>query len=714
MNAFSNVSMSISDFLLLNEEEFIGSMSMRHQYNHTAQQALQTSAWSWEFHHLQKVLRGMEGHVIFEYSIPSLPKTIDVVLLAYGIIFVLEYKVNSNSHNTADIRQTNGYALRLKYFHSTSNDNWIAPILVATDAPDCDVSLETDEDDMVFLPICANSKNLGKIMDDIIVRAGRKESSEWYKNWEQGIFKASPTIIDAARNVWRHNNVRDFSICESDHATRLGVEEYIAEVVVPETKSRSSGKNKSIVFVTGTPGSGKTLVGLNVSVRLQNEGASMLSGNGPLVEVLSTALKRDLRNNKKRLIRPVEDISVETIIRSAYGYKKEIFEKRLGYIPGKGICSLKPNACRGSQHIIIFDEAQRAWNQKKMIQPGQTGRKYWQEDMFPFSEPGLLLWDMNQRDWGVFICLVGGGQEINSGETGICEWLETVKRQFPEWHIYMSKEFRGSEYDGRDGNRTVQSYIDEFCNAGRITFNESLHLTACQRSNRSDKVSRFVHELLECNATEARRIYSEICHRFPIYITRDVEAAKHKLRQRRNELIDRGFTESGLTEEIRMGLLMSSKAARLRPLGFEIRKVGDFLKKVPNWFLDPSDHIISSDFLEIALDEFFVQGLELDLVGLLWDADFRYNPSTNEWNYYEFVGNKWTARMDDSNTQSVKRFYMKNAYRVLLTRARAGMIIIVPEGTRQSAGSTGVDPTRDASFYDTTYDYLLSLGLKPL
>ncbi len=710
----TNISMPISDFLLLNEEEFSGRMSLKNQYNHNAQRSMQTCAWSWEFHHLQRELQGIEGQIIFEYGIPSLLKNIDVVVLAYGIIFVIEYKVNAHSYNSADIRQTNGYALRLKYFHSTSNDNWIAPILVATDAPDCNISLETDEDDMVFRPICSNSKNLRKILDAVIEKASRPTTSEWEKGWENGYFKASPTIIDAARNVWRRNNVRDFSICESDNATRLEAEEYISEVVVSETKGRPAGKNKSIVFVTGTPGSGKTLVGLNVSVRLQSEGASMLSGNDPLVEVLTAALKRDLRANKRNLNKPADEISIETIIRSAYGYKKEIFEKRLEYLPGKGICTRKPNADSGSQHIIIFDEAQRAWNHKKMIQPGQRGRKYWQENKFPFSEPGLLMWDMDQRDWGVFVCLVGGGQEINSGESGICEWLEALKRQFPDWHIYMSEELRGPEYDGNDGVRTVQSYIDEFCPAGRITFDKSLHLTACQRSNRSDKVSLFVHELLECNATEARRIYSDICHRFPIYITRDVETAKHKLRQRRNELIDRGFTENGLVEEVRAGMLMSSKAARMRPLGFEVHKVGNFLKKVPNWFLDPADYVISSDFLEIALDEFFVQGLELDLVGLLWDADFRYNPSTNGWDYFEFVGNKWTARMDDSETQSVKRFYMKNAYRVLLTRARAGMVIIVPKGTCQSAKSPDSDFTRDASFYDTTYNYLLSLGLKPL
>ena len=700
-------SFKIDEFLDMTKESFIGVLTGNHSKNHVEVNATQIIAWQKEFDDLHCILQGIDGRIIFEYSIPSLSKTVDVILLINDIVYVIEYKVNSKTYNQQDIKQTSGYALRLKYFHSYSNDRWIVPILVATDAKEEELSFSFSEDDHVYNTICCNSDNLLNVLETINnCHIGADKG--WHETWERGVFKASPTIIDAARNVWRQNNVRGFSMGESSLDTRLGVEDYITNVVVPETRKRPSGRNKSICFVTGVPGAGKTLVGLNVSVALQSEGASMLSGNGPLVKVLTTALKKDLTKNKKCLNRPIDEISVETIIRGAYGYKKEIFEKRLVYTPGEGTIKLRENAELGSQHIIIFDEAQRAWNKEKMIKPGQSGRKYWQEEKFPLSEPGLLLWDMNQLDWGVFICLVGGGQEINTGEAGICEWLRAIKNN-PElsgWQIYMADELQGEEYNRKDGDgETIESYRKYFSEKGCLTINETLHLTTCQRSNRSDQVAKFVQELLSCNINEARETYQGFKDKYQIYLTRDIEKAKNKLRERQKALINRGYIDGLNDEEIRIGMLMSSKAERLRPIGYEIKKVSEYLSKVPNWFLDSSDYVRSSNFLEIALNEFFVQGLELDIDAVMWDADFRYDSDENKWKYFEFNGKVWSPV--NKKDQDVKRFYMKNAYRVLLTRARVAMIIYVPEGNAE-------DPTRLPEFYNGTYNYLKSLGLKEL
>lgn len=705
-----NASFTIHEFLRMSVDTFCGKLTERHSLNHSDLASNQTMAWKKEYEDLQGVLKSKSGRIIFEYSIPSLPKAIDVVILMGGKIFVVEYKVNSTSFNPQDIHQTNGYALRLKFFHSKSNDNWIIPILVATDAHSEELSFRPSEEDMVYETILCNSQNLEDAMKHILETVSYNGTDEWEDRWENGIFKASPTIIDAARNVWRQNNVLGFTIGESEKETRLQAEDYIVNTVVEETRNRLHGHNKSICFVTGVPGAGKTLVGLNISVRLQELGASMLSGNGPLVEVLTTALKRDLQKNKKNLAKPKDQISVETIIRDAYGYKKEIFEKRLNYTPHEGTVALKENAEFGSQHVIIFDEAQRAWNKEKMIRPGQNGRKFWQEEAFPFSEPGLLLWDMNQRDWGVFVCLVGGGQEINTGEAGICEWLRAIKdnSDFDGWHIYMSEELRGQEYDSKsDDGMTLDAYREYFQQQGRLTVDSSLHLTACQRSNRSDKVAQFVQELLDCNKDKAKELYKQFKDKYQIYLTRNVDTAKEKLRARKQQLLDRGYVDGIDDEEIRIGMLMSSKAARLRPLGYEIKKVAEYLNKVPNWFLDPSDYIGSSNFLEIALSEFFVQGLELELAAIMWDADFRYNPEKNDWDYYDFNGNKWGSVSQDTSTQDIKRFYMKNAYRVLLTRARAGIVIVVPSGS-------DIDKTRAPEFYDCTYNYLKSIGLEEI
>ena len=705
-----NTSFSIEEFLSMSPEYFQGILMNRHKQNHSELASNQTIAWEKEYNDLQSILKGKNGRIIFEYSIPSLPKAIDVVILIEGKIFVVEYKVNATTHEVQAKQQTNGYALRLKYFHSRSNDNWIIPILVATDAACDKLEYIPSEEDMVYKTIMCNSCNLQEAIDHILDIIPYDGTNNWEKSWEEGIFKASPTIIDAARNVWRQNNVKGFTIGESSEETRLQAEDYIIETVVEQTRNQSS---KSICFVTGVPGAGKTLVGLNISVRLQELGASMLSGNGPLVKVLTTSLKRDLQKNKKNLVRPKNEISVETIIRDAYGYKKEIFEKRLDYTKG-GSYKLRENADLGSQHVIIFDEAQRAWNKEKMIRPGQTGKKYWQEESFPFSEPGLLLWDMNQRDWGVFVCLVGGGQEINTGEAGICEWLSAIKnnKDFDDWHIYMSDELCGEEYDSKtDDGETLDNYRDYFKKQGRLTLDSSLHLKACQRSNRSDKVATFVQELLNCNIENAKELYKQFKDKYQIYLTRDIEIAKKKLRTRKEQLVDRGYINGIDDEEIRIGMLMSSKAARLRPLGYEIKKVTEYLDKVPNWFLDPSDHISSSNFLEIALNEFFVQGLELDLAAIMWDADFRYNKDKNDWNYYDFNGNKWNPVDQTTNTQEIKRFYMKNAYRVLLTRARAGMVIVVPKGSHYNENGCILDSTRNPNFYDETYEYLKLLGL---
>lgn len=709
-----NRSFRVEDFLSMDLSTFLGSMSKKHSETHVSLSSNQTEAWKKEYEDLIKVLQGLSGRVLFEYSIPNLKQVIDVILITQGKVFVIEYKDRATSFGNTALRQVNGYALRLKFFHSQSNDNWIIPILVATDAFSKRMGLHPSEEDMVLNPITCNSETLRDAIDAVNASFPSISDKEWEDNWENGVFKASPTIIDAARNVWKQNNVVGFTQGESSEETRLKAEDYIVNTVVSETKKTGG---KSICFVTGVPGAGKTLVGLNLSVRLQEEGASLLSGNGPLVKVLTTALTRDLKKNRCNLVRPRDEISVDSIIRDAFGYKKEIFEKRLEYTVGIGTVSLRPDAEKSEQHVLIFDEAQRAWNKEKLIHPGQIGRKYWQEEAFPFSEPGLLLWDMNHRDWGVFVCLVGGGQEINTGESGICEWLRSIKENpdFSDWKVYMSDQLVGPEYDSQGGDgETLESYKQFFSELGRLIVDPSLHLTACQRSNRTEKVSDFVEALLSCDKERAKTLYKQFDSKYRIYLTRSIEKAKEKVRERRVALIDRAYVNGFDDEDIRVGMLMSSRAARLRPLGYRIFKVREFLDKIPNWFLDSEDNVDSSNFLELAMNEFFVQGLELDVDSVIWDADFRYNPEKNTWEYFNFNGRYWSAVDHDDDTQEIKRFYMKNAYRVLLTRARAGMVIVVPEGSPVGQDGELIDASRDPAFYNSTYEYLHDLGLPEL
>lgn len=721
--AHVNVSYTIDEFLTLNKKRVLSDISENYFRNHAELDGLQNNSWGREYDDLSKSLEGKKGQILFEYNIPSLSKTIDVILLIEGKIFVLEYKVGSTRYEKTDIHQVDQYSLLLKYCHSTSNDNWIVPILIATEAEVYENEFFGNEEDMVYNTLRANSSSLKGIIDKVCEILPYDEGCDWENTWENGIYKASPTIIDAAKNVWRENNVEGFKKGVSEESTRLSAEAYIKQVV-EDTKARPEGQRHSICFVTGVPGAGKTLVGLNLSVALQEYGASMLSGNGPLVEVMSTALKRDYQEFKREKATLKDIVSVDAIIRDAYGYKKEIFEKRLEYHLGEGTVSLKENADKGSQHVIIFDEAQRAWTQWKMIKPGQAGKKYWQEDIFPFSEPGILLWDMNQRDWGVFVCLVGGGQEIHEGEAGICEWMRALKNNedLKGWHIYMANELKGAEYNREDEeNLTIEDYRRDFNSSNRLIVDSSLHLTACQRTPRSERVAEFIQSLLECNTERTSELYKLLRNRYPIYLTRNLEKAKDKLRERHKILVPM----NGDKNNTRMGMLMSSKAERLRPLGYASSGASKNKSKVASWFLDGEEYVSSSNFLEIALDEFCVQGLELDVDVVMWDGDFRYNKIRNDWDYFNFNGKEWSQvvnekitgrersqekvaeKMETNRKREIARFYMKNAYRVLLTRARAGMIIFVPEGDQK-------DKTRSSEVYDSTYNYLKQIGLKEL
>lgn len=712
MTSGQHVSYKVSEFLKISKEEFTGKLRDENR---------QIQTWDHEFDHLHHVLRelNIDGRIIFEYGIPSLNFVIDVVLLTEGKIFVIEYKDGdtSNYYASDDLKQCRNYALRLKYFHSTSNEKWVIPILVEMNAPSECFNAEKNEDILVWGTIKCNRDNLADAINQINSTLSSRGDNKWEDTWEKGIYKATPTIIKAACEMWERNNVRGLDFGESDPDTRLAAEDYVMDIVRRAKENRS----KSIVFVTGVPGAGKTLVGLGLSVRCQNEGASMLSGNGPLVKVLATALRRDLDeqykngNLKDEIKKKYEhikglsqnerdkeknSIAVDAVIRTAYAYKQEIIQNRLSWEDDS--YTLRDGADKGSQHVIIFDEAQRAWTRDKMLSAGQSGKKKWQKkDKWPFSEPGLLLWDMNQRDWGVFVCLVGGGQEINTGEAGIGEWMKVLTTEpYKDWQIYLSDKLVDEEYQRRNSdNKSLKDYCSELLSEGRLCSDEErnkLHLTEGERSIRNNKVSDFINKLLSCDVKEAKDLYREISPAYKIYLTRNVQTAKEQLKKMKS---------SGEFPEVaRMGMLMSSEAARIRPLGYEIKKVNQYLNKTPNWFLDPPEYVCSSDFLEVALNEFFVQGLEIDYAAVVWDADFRFNPKIKDWGYYCFDGKqKWSKK--DEPKHDIKRFYMKNAYRVLLTRARLGMVIVVPEGSR-------TDKTRDPKLYNDTYKYLESLGLE--
>lgn len=447
---------------------------------------------------------------------------------------------------------------------------------------------------------------------------------------------------------------------------------------------------KSICFVTGVPGAGKTLVGLNVAIeqskRCREDMAVYLSGNGPLVKVLTAALAKDKaeRENCKRSDAKRE---VSQFIQEIYNYREQMLGKiKLPIQNGKleideNLSLAEKRAGHAEiEHIAIFDEAQRSWNHKKLAdwlaRGGSYGNKKKVPD-FPVSEAEFLIWSLNLRkDWAVIICLVGGGQEIHTGEAGIGEWLRAVNEAFPDWHIYVSDRLEDKEY--AEGN------VHGLLAANPHVVNAScLHLSASMRSFKAEKLSLFVHKLLNLDADGARAIYREIKDNYPIVLTRDHQKAKQWLK-----------TKARGSE--RYGMIVSSRAERLRPLAIDVKRKID----VEHWFLEDKKDLQSSFFLEDVATEFDIQGLELDWTCVAWDGDLRYVDGV--WDYYKFSRNRWMH-----NNQETNRAYQLNAYRVLLTRARQGVVLLVPYGDTE-------DETRQPGIYDGTFVYLKSIGIEEI
>ena len=654
---------------------------------------MQENAWNAEILLMKEILpqwKDETAHILFEYTIPRLAKRIDVVLLLRNIVFCLEFKVGETQYLQHDEEQVMDYALDLKNFHKESQNRVIVPILIATEAIEVSRCLKFSVyNDRVYKPLFVNSSSLSQIINEVLERENPNPTQfDFVDKWEKSRYEPTPTIIEAATTLYQNHSVEDITRTEASGETLKNTTDFILDVI---EKSRSR-KEKSICFVTGVPGAGKTLVGLNVAIEQskRNSGkthdslAVYLSGNGPLVKVLTAALARDKRErdggNYTDAVREVKQF-----IQEIYNYREQMLNKIKTPIVGGKLEIDETNSIADEsaghseiEHIAIFDEAQRSWNLKKLAdwlaRGGSYGNKRKVPD-FPMSEAEFLIWSLNLRkDWAVIVCLVGGGQEIHNGESGIGEWVRAVKESFPNWNVYISDHLTDKEY--AEGN--VKNILSGYPN---INYSSDLHLAVSMRSFRAEKLSLFVHHLLERNVPEAKKVYEEIKANYPICLTRNIDVAKDWLRKRA-----RGSE--------RYGIIVSSKAERLRPLAIDVKRECD----VVHWFLDDERDLRSSLFLEDVATEFDVQGLELDWACVAWDGDLRYKES--DWDYYTFRNNKW-----QKNRQEINQKYQINAYRVLLTRARQGMILCVPEGNRE-------DPTRQPEFYNSTYKYLESIGLQ--
>jgi hypothetical protein len=651
-------SQSVKNFLEQSSEEILGTLASNSgTYGVEGSQQL---AWILQIEILKECLSGFDdGVIFFEFVVPRIGSRVDVVLILGSLIFAIEFKVGETSYKKSDINQAWDYALDLKNFHKASHDSLIIPVLVATEADSSEMSL-VRRDDGVFDPVCTNAESLSEVLKALSgLSYGEALNAEV---WAKSPYSPTPTIIQAAQALYAEHSVDAISRHDAGAKNLSKTSRAVADIV---ESSRSRNK-KSIVFVTGVPGAGKTLVGLNIATQKINpedpSHAVFLSGNGPLVDVLVEALTRDEVLRKKSLGYRVRKAEVKQ--------KVKAFIQNVHHFRDAGIRDAAENL-PPEDRVVIFDEAQRAWNREMTSSFMQRKKRV---SGFDMSEPEFLISYLDRHpDWAVVVCLVGGGQEINRGEAGISAWLEAVHDRFPEWSVYISENLTDSEY-------AAGHAIEKLDGISKINFDPSLHLSTSMRSFRSEKLSSFVKALLDLEQGAAADIFMELRDRYPIFLSRNIDEAKQWIRSRA-----RGSE--------RFGLVASSGAQRLKPHAIDIRVKVDPV----HWFLNDAEDTRSSFYLEDAATEFQVQGLELDWLCVTWDADLRFEKSN--WSFNSFVGSKWQKINKPERQQ-----YLLNAYRVLLTRARQGMVIFVPEGDDR-------DPTRPPSFYDRTYAYLTSLGI---
>ena len=650
-------SSSVSDFLQSPPDAVLGRLTKNCDFSLIQPQR---DAWRAQVQILRSQLNGVTGNLFFEFNIPRMGRRIDVVLLVASVVFVIEFKVGEKTFDRSALDQVWDYALDLKNFHEASHEVSIIPILIATEAEDSTPMPLESGADKVYRPILVNANGLRATVD-LALRTvvGFMLDS---KQWSRAPYHPTPTIVEAAQALYAQHSVEAIARFDAGHENLLVTSRRIEELV----DQARANRHKLICFVTGVPGAGKTLVGLNVATRRRESSepthAVFLSGNGPLVAVLREALTRDEVARRRQ--------KGEKVRKGSVGESVKAFIQNVHHFRDDALIESGPPI----EHVVIFDEAQRAWNLKQTASFMARKKK---RTGFSQSEPEFLISYMDRHaDWAVIICLVGGGQEINTGEAGIDAWLDAVNSAFPNWHMYISSRLTDSEYASGMALDRVRTRVNTH-------LDDCLHLAVSMRSFRAENVSTFVKNLLDCEKQKAREVFARFADHYPMVVTRDLRLAKQ-------------WIQAHARGTERFGMVASSKAQRLKPHAIDIRVEVDPV----HWFLNGRQDTRSSYYLEDAATEFQVQGLELDWTCVTWDGDLRFDESG--WSYHDFRGDRWTTILNPQN-----RIYLRNAYRVLLTRARQGMVVFIPPGERS-------DPTRLPDYYNSTFNYFIEVGIPVL
>lgn len=673
-------SASIRQFLEESQDSIVGKLNSVFEFDREINQG---EAWIEEIAMLKEVLAGNrdwgDGSILFEYTIPRLCGRIDAVVLLGQKVFAIEFKVGEKSYPAEAKKQVLHYCLDLKYFHRGTKTIEIVPVLVCTNAKAAEIDTGMFWEGIHRITCVRNAEELRGLFENTVSLSSGQIALD---SWVNSKYEPTPTIIEAAIALYEHHDVRDITKTSDDeNATNLTTTTTTLRQIIAQAREK---REKAICFVTGVPGAGKTLVGLNLATdrELNREPGTrpvFLSGNGPLVEVLQKALQRDAKKRKKLISNllkakgggvPPDEVKQYFSFAINKTFVQDVFGFRKNYLEGG------ESDCR----VAIFDEAQRAWTLSKMRRKAHHNE----------AEPTCLIRQLDKNeDWAVIVCLVGNGQEIHDGEAGIVEWLKSLNDHFPHWKVHLSGELElhpeRFDVDREEDGYTVATQIRVLKESKRLSLEPSLHLGVNLRSFRSENVSALANAIVDCRPEDARELLGQVLPRYPIVLTRDLDKAKEWVRAQ-SKRVDRLYLE-------RFGLLASSGALRIRPEGILV----PVDMKVATWFLGEESEVDSSFYLELAASEFKVQGLEIDYAILIWEADYRYQ--NGMFSTHRFVGEKWTRVKDVT-----RKNYLKNAYRVLLTRARQGFVIYIPKGNVD-------DHTRNPEFYDTTYKYLSGLGI---
>jgi hypothetical protein len=618
-------------------------------------------------------------YVLLEYPIPGRRKRIDVVVLTDRGIIVIEFK-GASSITSAAIWQVREYCWNLRDFHRDSRGVEIAPIVcaVASEIELHDRPLNFSDRHRLVLDVeVCRPANLS----DALRKAFASFRGAWQcdaAEWDKAPSEPMLSVIEYAQKLFGGHDVREISHAHADN-TDAAVEQ-LQEAVI---EARRDGK-RIICFVTGVPGAGKTLVGLNAAYRKEMLSAAggavcFASGNQPLLDVIKAALVMNRTRGGNRERHEVEH-DLGAPVQNVHDFARETLCRE----------DERPPAF----HVVVFDEAQRVWNAEKLKDGLEKRRRRSQLSAQEIhritangaSEPDLLLGVMERwPDWCVVIALIGGGQEIHNGEAGLAEWGRALSSRSDRWSVWVSGEaLRRSVSNARQ-----QLFSTPPPKELAIIQRDQLHLAVSKRSRRAERYSEWVNSVVSGDAESAKAIAMELTE-FPVFVTRDLRRARQILREH-------------CPPELRCGFLASSGAVRLRAEGVEVS--ADFRNGIsfPDWFLRPTGDIRSSSQLEVAATEFECQGLELDWCCVCWGGDFTMLPAKRDWRFRKLrtpAGRtpQWYADSDPDTCE-----FVRNKYRVLLTRARIGVVIFVPFGDT-------ADSTRERPLLDATTEFLVNCG----